>query len=414
MDINIDRRVWEDDAFVSDDNVPGSIVSSIVSVLATSILSACFTQRYLAVTKWRRLALIPWLVFLIYGGSWAFVFATVLLQYGFRLPKSYETCSAATFLCVLCYATTKAIHLFLVERAVSPVVLHVTGGPGPKLTETKYIIRGNRKPRMRSKLYLFNSVGMLAIYCVTAILNFIYRFVDWRPGLCKIGWRDVSMFPMICFDLVANVYLTVLFLTSMKCLYKFNNLLPNSATMKLRSAATRAFVGTCVTVASSLTNLTALTVLRGQPAWLCLTCCRADIIISAIVIQWITANDCGKTQQRSPRLRGQIRSRPLLEVRSPDDGIPLPQTVPSAQRAPDIIFGAREEIISPQQAEEHEMAILSLSGGMNGLDEELSGDEVSNQATSQVIELASVSRPMTTHAHVRSDIESGRHRKRSG
>ena len=39
--------------------------------------------------------------------------------------------------------------------------------------EGKYIIRGTTKRRLQSRLYIFNSVGMLGLYLVVVILNFV-------------------------------------------------------------------------------------------------------------------------------------------------------------------------------------------------------------------------------------------------
>ncbi|UKZ59015.1 uncharacterized protein TrAtP1_000335 [Trichoderma atroviride] len=41
------------------------------------------------------------------------------------------------------------------------------------LVEKAYIIRGVTKPRMKSTLYLVNSLGMLTIYIGVVILNFV-------------------------------------------------------------------------------------------------------------------------------------------------------------------------------------------------------------------------------------------------
>lgn len=37
----------------------------------------------------------------------------------------------------------------------------------------QHVVRGTPKYRLRSKLYLFNSFGMLGIYVIIAIFNFI-------------------------------------------------------------------------------------------------------------------------------------------------------------------------------------------------------------------------------------------------
>lgn len=42
-----------------------------------------------------------------------------------------------------------------------------------RLTMTQHIIRCTPKKRVTSRLYMFNSVGMLGVYLVVVILNFV-------------------------------------------------------------------------------------------------------------------------------------------------------------------------------------------------------------------------------------------------
>jgi hypothetical protein len=79
---------------------------------------------------------------------------------------------------------------------------------------------------------------------------------------------------------------------------------PNSG---LRRTAFRAFIGSCVTLTSSVANLITLTVLRGEPGYICLMCCNADseccfsivgyvltsmiVLFSVIVLHWMTCRD---------------------------------------------------------------------------------------------------------------------------
>lgn len=55
--------------------------------------------------------------------------------------------------------------------------------------------------------------------------------------------------------------------------------------------AYRSFVGSCATLVSSVVNLTVLMVLQGEPGWICLMCCNADILFSVIVLHWVTQVD---------------------------------------------------------------------------------------------------------------------------
>ncbi|KAM0329129.1 hypothetical protein ACHAQA_004425 [Verticillium albo-atrum] len=211
------------------------------------------------------------IVFLIYVDSYLFVFVTGLLQFALGVNTSYSICDGAILLCLVCYVTTKLIYLFLVERA--------------------HVVRGTKKSRFRSKMYLFNSFGMLGVYAIIAILNFIFRITRLEDGLCVIGMQKVSMIPLISFDAVVNIYLTILFLIPLKNLYSFKNFPKTPANIRLRTLAMRTFVGALCTTVSSIINLTVLMALNGEPGWVCLMCCNSDILFSAIVVQWVTSKD---------------------------------------------------------------------------------------------------------------------------
>lgn len=67
----------------------------------------------------------------------------------------------------------------LIRRLVH---LSLHGGKGRELLHAcedetidrlQYIIRGTTKGRLQSRLYIFNSFGMLSIYAIVVILNFI-------------------------------------------------------------------------------------------------------------------------------------------------------------------------------------------------------------------------------------------------
>ncbi|KAM0741550.1 hypothetical protein ACQRIT_004407 [Beauveria bassiana] len=223
----------------------GQVINVILSLAATNVLTHFMTQRLLVIKVWRRLPFVAWLVFAIYIDSYCFVFATAMLQHAFGVNRNVIVCRGAILLCLVCYVTTKFIYLFLVEKA--------------------YVVRGAAKRRLRSKLYIFNSFGMLGVYVVVVILNFIFRIARMENGQCIIGMQEISMIPLISFDAVVNVYLTILFL--------------------------RPLMSSCCTLVSSIVNLSVLMALRGEPAWICLMCCNCDILFSAIVIQWVTSND---------------------------------------------------------------------------------------------------------------------------
>ncbi|KAF4510818.1 hypothetical protein G6O67_002681 [Ophiocordyceps sinensis] len=254
----------------------GRIMSMILSLSATTILSLFLAQRVLAVRAWRRLPPVVWLVFAIYIDSYAFVFASALLQHAFGANSSPRACDGAILLCLACYVTTKFVYLFLVEKA--------------------HIMRSAPKRRRCSKLYLLNSVGMLGVYIVVVLLNFIFRRAKITDGSCIIGMSSLAMIPLISFDTFVNIYLTVLFLIPLTRLYSFKNMTRSQANSRLRTVASRTFSGAVFTSLSSIVNLTVLMAMDGEPGWVCLMCCNCDIIFSAVVIQWVTSRDNAGTK----------------------------------------------------------------------------------------------------------------------
>lgn len=54
-------------------------------------------------------------------------------------------------------------------------------------------------------------------------------------------------------------------------------------------------------------NLTVLMVLQGEAAWICLMCCNSDILLSSIVLHWVTTKDNSSGSSNDPT-SGQGRS----------------------------------------------------------------------------------------------------------
>ena len=88
---------------------------------------------------------------------------------------------------LICYMTNKIlIYYFLVEKA--------------------YVVRGSMKPRMKTKLWLFNCLFMLLPYTVFVIMNFIFRITYINDsGVCIIGMQKIAMLPLITFEVIVNV-----------------------------------------------------------------------------------------------------------------------------------------------------------------------------------------------------------------
>jgi hypothetical protein len=135
---------------------------------------------------------------MIYVDSTLFVLATSIIVHGLGINSSHGVCEGGILLCLICYMTTKIlIYYFLVERA--------------------YIVRGSRKPRIKTKLWLFNCLFMMLPYTIFVIMNFVWRitYIN-EKGVCIIGMQKIAMLPLIAFEVVVNIYLTLLFILPLR------------------------------------------------------------------------------------------------------------------------------------------------------------------------------------------------------
>ncbi|KAF2827431.1 hypothetical protein CC86DRAFT_290120 [Ophiobolus disseminans] len=186
------------------------------------------------------------IILVIYADSALFVLTTSVIVHGFGINNSREVCEGGIILCLVCYMTTKIlIYYFLVERAVFP-------------------------------------------YTVFVILNFIFRITYINPnGVCIIGMQKLAMLPLIIFEIIVNIYLTLLFVLPLRALQSFKS----HSNPALNRMAFRSFVGSCATLITSVTNLTILMEMKGEPGWICLMICNADILFCVIVLHWMSSRE---------------------------------------------------------------------------------------------------------------------------
>jgi len=105
--------------------------------------------------------------------------------------------------------------------------------------------------------------------------------------------KRVAMIPLLSFEIVVNVYLTLLFILPIRKLYSYRH----NVNAALRAVALRTFIGSCATLTSSVVNITVLLVLEGEPGWICMMCCNADILFSVLVLHWVSSPDNSRLPQ---------------------------------------------------------------------------------------------------------------------
>ncbi|KNG52664.1 hypothetical protein TW65_00083 [Stemphylium lycopersici] len=129
---------------------------------------------------------------------------------------------------------------------------------------------------------------LLLPYTIFVIMNFIFRITYINDdGVCIIGMEKIAMLPLITFEVVVNVYLTALFIIPLRSLYSYKK----NQNPSLRRMATRSLVGSLTTLTTSVVNLTILMILKGEPGWICLMCCNADILFCVLVLHWVTSKE---------------------------------------------------------------------------------------------------------------------------
>ncbi|KAF9634788.1 hypothetical protein BFW01_g5683 [Lasiodiplodia theobromae] len=286
----------------------GRMISMFMSLITLCVLSVCIVRRVQRIHNWLSLPFAAWLIIIIYVDSFLFVFVTALFK-DIGLNSNQTICEGAILLCLICYMSTKIfIYFFLVEKV--------------------YIVRGKHNPRMKDKLFLFNCFFMMLPYTIVVILNFVWRiaYIN-KTGTCIIGMEKRAMMPLITFDVVVNVYMTILFIVPLRQLYSYKNR-QNST---LHTMAFRTFVGSCATLTSSVGNLTVLMVLKGEPGWICLLCCNADILFSVLVLHWVTSGD--RTGQTTDH------SYPSNALNNPANHANMPPNASNNGRTSRSIFG---------------------------------------------------------------------------
>ncbi|KAI5862334.1 hypothetical protein GGS23DRAFT_597561 [Durotheca rogersii] len=230
----------------------------VLSFGAISVVSCFLTQRSPAMKTCWRLPLIVWLVLAIHANSWIFTFVVTVVRYGVGINSSPSICSGSIIQCLSSYLITK------VRLACSPVYLLATHERNPT-------------------------------FLAVCVLNFVFRIahVD-DDGRCIIGVQKQALLPLIMFDFTVHTYLTILFLAPLRNIYSSKNLqlarTPANLS-RLRAVAVRNLVGALSATIVSAINLGVLAALGGEPGWVCLMCYNADVLFSAVVVQWITSRD---------------------------------------------------------------------------------------------------------------------------
>ncbi|CUA72596.1 hypothetical protein RSOLAG22IIIB_10157 [Rhizoctonia solani] len=122
---------------------------------------------------------------------------------------------------------------------------------------------------------------------------------------CIIGLRPFSSIPLLSYDVFTNVFLNAMFLWPLLRSKLFNS--------HLRAVARRNLVAAAAALATSITNVAIIMVLKHELGWVCLGSCTTDVTLNALAIFWVTmptADSFPAESARVGQLPGQQQSTP--------------------------------------------------------------------------------------------------------
>ncbi|KAH9832723.1 hypothetical protein Tdes44962_MAKER00203 [Teratosphaeria destructans] len=249
--------------------LPGEICSLVLSLIALPAITVMFMQRWQTARQTRfNVASVTLLAG--YVTSYIYVFTLAIIIHLRLMGRDEGLCQAALFICLTVFVMVKmVIFAFLIER-VYIISFPITS------------------PRHKHKEYVLTYLTIFCPYIAVAALCIRYR-VSYNNlhSVCIIGMKAFALFPLICVETLAHLYLTLRFLIPLlRVHYTGEGLLH-----PLRGVVKRTFIGAGITTISVLTTKMTLAFFNGEPAWLCCLTCKLDAFVAVCVMHWVTGRD---------------------------------------------------------------------------------------------------------------------------
>ncbi|RCI06064.1 hypothetical protein CU098_013627, partial [Rhizopus stolonifer] len=161
------------------------------------------------------------------------------------------------------------------------------------LIEKVWVVSATRETRWKTKSYRFHAFLMTPYVAIFALMIIFHIAELEADGTCIIGLRPVASIPLLVYDFVFNLYMTILFVMPLMQLGK--SVRTDWKTSRLQNVARRTLIASIVSLLVSFANVLALAVLNGRERGvLCLTCCTVDVTINVITIHWVTSSGSSK------------------------------------------------------------------------------------------------------------------------
>ncbi|KAI8093831.1 uncharacterized protein BX664DRAFT_330687 [Halteromyces radiatus] len=244
----------------------GEISSQLIALVAASIMCSLFGIKTYNV-QYKYLSYSRILVLLLYICSWAFTVTGLILMS--TNNGNYLSCLLSELSCDIFYSGTKILmYCWLIEKV--------------------WVVNAGRTTRWHTKSYRLHTL-LLTPYIVIFVLM-IYFHNAWleEDGLCIIGLKPIASIPLLVYDFVFNLYMTVLFVLPLIKIGHDTNV--DWKQTRLHEVAKKTMMASVVCLIVSFANVTALAVLGGtERGVLCLTCCFVDVMINVVTVHWVTS-----------------------------------------------------------------------------------------------------------------------------
>ncbi|KAI8079426.1 hypothetical protein BDF21DRAFT_383657, partial [Thamnidium elegans] len=251
------------------------IVAKLVSLFSFSILSVLFGVKTFNV-KFRFLTYSRWLVLILYVFSWSFTIISMLLVT--TNNANFTSCFLSIMVCDIFYSGTKiAIYAWLIEKV--------------------YLVTSTRESRWSTLSYKLHVLFMLPYIAIFTLMLVFHTVEVELTGTCIIGLQSIAALPLLIYDFLINLYMTIYFIRPLNKMGKSNVNSIIKRNSRLNEVAFRTLVASIVCLIVSFANIFSLQMLHGRERGLvCLTCCTVDVTINVITIHWVTSQTNSRTK----------------------------------------------------------------------------------------------------------------------
>ncbi|KAI8079156.1 hypothetical protein BDF21DRAFT_419557 [Thamnidium elegans] len=248
------------------------IAAKVVSIFSITLIALLFGVKTYNV-HFRYLTYSRWLILALYLLSWSFSTLSMILVT--TNNRNFTSCFLSIMVCDIFYSGTKiAIYAWLIEKV--------------------YVVSSIRTTRWKSKAYRFHLVLMTPYIAIfTLMMVFHIAEID-DSGICIIGLQSIASLPLLIYDFLINLYMTIFFIRPLLKLGSGAKKIDWKAS-RLNEVALRTLVASVVCLIASFANVFSLVMFDGRERGLvCLTCCTVDVTINVTTIHWVTSHSPNK------------------------------------------------------------------------------------------------------------------------